>query len=373
MTYSTSKPGDIQQALINEVHRLAAERSDGNCTRDYFRNNADFTIHAVEREFGTFTNLRIAAGLQPGKFTRKIENRQGQLVLDQTRLDYIEKYVAPWSRESNEFEEDQITMVIGSDFHGESVDRFGLDVFIDTIASIQPHHVVLNGDIVDFEPIGRWAKRPNVLFDLQAEIDFTVDNILRPVREAAPDAQIDFQIGNHEYRMCSYLAEQSPGLASLRCLSFGELFHLTELDIGLILGGNILAPTLTDQKREVAKAYKVYYDTFVVTHGTATGPSAAATELNRFNMSGCSGHLHRHSYASGATLDRPFIEWHVMPKMTEDSVADVYGKGLPLGWHTGFAVVDIFPESKTHFFNPVHIRNGIAMNGGTVYRDASRR
>jgi len=263
-------------------------------------------------------------------------------------------------------------MLIASDFHGQYVDQFALRVFIDTIRRVQPAHIVLNGDVVDFEPVNRWTKGPNKLHNLQEEIDFVVDSILTPIREAAPDAVIDLITGNHEYNICRYLAEQAPGLASLRCLSFGELFKLDELAIGLVFGGNILAPTTLDKRKQAAQAYKIYYDTFVVTHGTATGPSAASAELNRFKMSGCSGHLHKQSTAYASSIDRPNMEWHVLPKMTYDSVAEVYGRGLPMEWHTGFATVDLFPETRTAFYQAVPVRDNICLSAGVVYKDVTR-
>lgn len=363
---------NIKEALLSEVIKLSKEAPSGICTRDQFRKNSSFTEHAVKREFGSFSELLRAAALEEGRITASLNSRKSVLESEVRFQSYMTEHMLPWAREPFDRDEDHVTMLVASDFHGQYVDTFALQVFIDTIRRVQPTHVVLNGDVVDFEPVNRWTKNPNKLHNLQEEIDFVVDDILTPIREAAPEAEIDLITGNHEYNICRYLAEQAPGLASLRCLSFGELFKLDQLEIGLVFGGNILAPATIDKRKQAAQAYRIYYDTFVVTHGTATGPSAASAELNRFKMSGCSGHLHKQSTAYGSSIDRPSMEWHVLPKMTYDSVAEVYGRGLPMEWHTGFATVDIFPETRTAFYQAVPIRNNLCISAGKVYRDATR-
>lgn len=360
-----------QKQLIAEVKRLAGESPSGTCTRNYFRNNSDYTEHVVKREFGNFTELLRSASMRPGRLDASYNNRRALLQTEAVYSDYFKKCVEPWTSEIQEVDANKVTMIIASDFHGEHASTFALEVFLDVVRTRQPEHVVFNGDLVNFEPVGRWSKNPNRLLDLQSEIDFSVEEILEKTREAAPDAIIDFITGNHEMWLQRYLAEQAPGLASLRCLSFGELFNLDELNIGLVHGGDLLAPSNADKKSLMSNAYKVYYDTFVVTHGTSTGPSAASTELNRFKMSGCSGHLHRPSCAYGSSLDRRYIDWHVTPKMTEDTVAEQYGKGLPLGWFTGFSIVEIFPETKTHFYQDVLMKDGICNVNGVTYYDTT--
>lgn len=358
--------------LIEEIKRLAEESPSGSCTRDYFRRNSEFSEHAVLREFGTFGELRKAAGMDPGRITAAYGNRQAALATEERFQAYAAECIYPWAREYQPVDADKVTMVIGSDFHGEMTNPFALRVFLDTITRLQPDHVVLAGDIANFEAVGRWSKNPNRLHNLQTEIDFIVEKILRATRDAAPNAQIDLILGNHEMWLNRYLAEQAPGLASLRCLSFGELFCLTELDIGLVYGGDMLAPSTTDKNRQVKAAWQSYYDTFVVTHGTATGPNAAKAELARFKMSGCSGHLHTPSSAHSSSLDRPHLEWNVLPMMTGPAVGEIYLKGLPTTWQVGFAIVDIFPETRTHFYQPVHVRSGLCMSAGALYRDGGQ-
>lgn len=360
-----------KQELVDEVIRLSADTPSGVCTRDYFRKNSDFTEHVVKKEFGTYSELLRAAGLHEGRLTVAHNNRQSLLESEVRFQEYMTKHVRPWAREHQELEQDQITMIIASDFHGEHVNRFALDVFLDTVHRLQPDHVLFAGDIVNFESVSRWTKNPNRLLNFQTEVDFVVDDILTATRERAPDAQMDYFIGNHEMWLQRLLSEQAPGLASLRCLGFAELFNLSDLDIGLVLGGDMLAPTVSTKKAQVNRAWKLYYDSFVVTHGTSTGRSAAAAELARFKVSGCSGHLHTPATAFSASLDRPDLEWNVLPMMCAPSVAEIYGKGLPMTWSCGFAIVDIFPETRTHFYQPVHVRDRLALSAGVTYRDES--
>lgn len=366
---------DIKQNLINEVLRLVEENPNGTCTRDYFRRNSDYTEHAVKREFGTFSELFRQAGVTPGKVTAAYDSRKAALEGEVKFQEYFTANVKPWAREKmgeKGKKKDQVTMVVGSDFHGEHVNPFALDVFLDTCSRLQPEHIVLAGDIVNFEPVSRWSKNPNRLHNLQQEIDFVVNNILKECRDRCPNAEIDYVIGNHEYWLQRLLAEQAPGLSSLRCLSFGELFNLTELNIGLVFGGDMLAPTPSAKQKNVNQAWKLYYDTFIVTHGTSTGRSAASTELARFKISGCSGHLHTPATAFSSSVDRPHLEWNVLPMMCKPSVGEIYLGGLPTTWSAGFAIVDIFPDSREHFYQPVHCRSGRAMSAGVVYTDARK-
>ncbi len=356
-----------KKQLVDEVIRLSEPGRP--CTRKVFREESDFTEHSVVREFGNWTELLRAAELKPGRVTNSFNNRRAALASGERFEHYWKEEIYP--RQSNwEEKRDQkaVKLAVASDFHGEHTDRFMLEVWLDTLRNQQPDHVNFNGDLANFEPVSRWAKNPNRLCNLQNEIDFITEEILVPSVEAAPNATFDLTIGNHENWLCKFLSEQAAGLASLRCLSFSSLFKLDELGIGLVHGGSVIAPNMSDMKKASSRAYKTYYDTFVVTHGTSTGPSAAASELRRFKMSGCSGHLHSPSVAYDSSPDRPQMEWHVTPKMCSDSVAEYYGGGLPLGWYTGFAMVDIFPETKTHFFNPVIMKNDMTMVGGTVYR-----
>ena len=262
-------------------------------------------------------------------------------------------------------------MMIGSDFHGEHVDPLALHSFIESARRFQPDVIVLNGDVTEFSEVSRWGKNPNMVLDLQKEIDFVVDNILRPIREAAPKAMIDFVVGNHDIRIALYLAGQAPGLASLRCLGFDELFKLKELNIGLVMGGNPLTVT-EPQKRSVAKkAYKLYYDTFIATHGTATGKDGARRELSRFGISGTSGHLHTPADVYSASVDRPHLEWHTTGCMAKTSVGDTYMGGLPVSWQVGWGLAYIFPKSKTVHWQHILRRADRIIVEGIVYEDES--
>ena len=358
-----------KEALVLEAKRLS--ETNRPVTRVRWRKEAEFSEHAVRREFGTHQEMLRAANLLEGREVRKYDLRKSHIESETRIKDYIDVNVMPWVRnEPHHRETDHAKLVVGSDFHGRHVSRFALDVFLQVNALAQPDVVVLNGDVVDFEEVGRWTSSPTRMNDIQGEIDFVVDEILAPVREAAPNAQIDYVIGNHEYRLQRYLAESAPGLATLRCLEYAELFKLDELDINLVFGGALIAPTERKRRENYIDAYKVYWDTFAVTHGTATGPQAGSKELNRFGIPGTSGHLHTHNTFSNPKPDRPHAEWNVTGMMSDPAVGHAYMGGLPTRWGVGFGVVDIFPKNKTHFFNHIHCRDGLAVWEGHVFEKA---
>lgn len=362
----------IQAELITEVLRLSTGEYDTPCTRTRWRKYSTYSEHAVKRAFVTHTNLLIAAGLQEGREIRKFTNKSAAIVAETRVSDYVKAEILPWASTSGERDSDHVVMVVGSDFHGEHSDPFALDVFLDVIRRTKPDHVVLNGDVAEFEEVGKWASPPNRLGNLQHEIDWVVNNILIPVREAAgPDCEIDLVIGNHEYRLIRYLADSCPGLASLRCLGFADLFQLARLDIGLVFGASLIDVAATEKVRRDSfkDNFKVYYDSFLVTHGTATGHYPASKELDRFRLSGTSGHIHVHQTYHKPTIDRPYAEWNTTSKMARHSVGDIYMRGLPNHWSTGFGVVNIFPEDKTSFFQHVIKKEGKMMFDGVLYRE----
>ena len=362
--------------LIADLLRIAEaewNRYPGTCSRARYRNHGWFPEAVIYDFFGNHAEFQRAAGLLDRRSSSLFRDRRARLKTEERIADYVKATVLPWAGAFERTHTDEFRMVIGSDFHGEGCDPFALAVFLDSCRRIQPEVVVLNGDVVDFAEVGRWSKNPRRLLDLQREIDWTRIHILQATREAAPDAQIDFVIGNHEYRLIRYLADTAPELATLRCLDFAELFGLKDLRINLVMNDSALAPTEADRKRSTRQSWKVYGGCFVVTHGTKAGKFPAEKELSRFGLSGCSGHVHRPQYQSTPTLTNPWADWLVTGMMAKNAVEDGKGHGAnfkvgPSSWSVGFALVSVFPAEGVAIPRPVLFKNGIAEVAGKVYR-----
>ena len=358
------------EALVADVLRIAQDpdnRYPGTCSRDRYREFGHFSQEEVYDIFGNHQELQRAADLRDARTTTAYRNRRATIKTEEKIKDYFDAEILPYAgKYEKKHRGGAKHLVVGSDFHSQECDPFALEVFLDVIRRTQPEYIALNGDVVDFPAVSKWAKPPNRLLNLQDEIDWTRKNILLPVREAAPDADISFVIGNHEYRLVRFLADAAPGLASLRSLSFGELFGLNDLEISLVHNNALLAPTEADRRRAYKENYRVYEDFYVVTHGTAAGKAAAFRELERWQMPGTSGHVHRPQFVSAPTLQCPNACWMITGMMAK---APDHGRDFIQGfnnWTTGFGFITL--DAGVALQQNVLIRGGMCEFGGTIYR-----
>lgn len=367
--------GDVvahEAYLVKDMLRIADDPANpyqGTCSRARYRKHGYFPEEVVFDLFGNHAEFQRAAGLRDSRSTTAFKNRRARLKTEERIQEYFRAEVLPWVGAYDRVQDEQhIRMLVGSDFHGHEVDRFALEVFIDVAKRIQPEVVVLNGDVFDFYEVGRWTKNPNRLLDLQGEIDWTVEHIFKPIREAAPHAQIDLVIGNHEYRLCRYIADVASGLASLRCLNFGELLSLKEHRIGLVHNDAILAPGGKEQSSEYKQTWKTYGGCFTVTHGRFGGPTPAAKELQSMGGSGTSGHVHAPSYHCKPNDRQQWQDWMITPMMAQrGSHGREFVQG-PSTWLTGFGYVDIFPDRGVSMSQLVISKDDTICFGGQIYR-----
>lgn len=363
-----------ERHLVRDIRRVAADEAlpyAGTCSRAKYRKYGWFEEEEVFDLFGNHEEFQRVAGLRDSRETTAQRNRRAKIKTEERILEYATASVLPWvgRYERAAASSGAERLVVGSDFHGKHVSRFALSVFLDVIERVQPEYVCLNGDVVDFAAVSRWSQNPNRLLDLQGEIDWTRENILTPVRAAAPEAQVDWVIGNHEYRLIRYLGDAARGLASLRCLDFADLFGLEEFRINMVWNRSSIAPAESDRKRQFKRNWKEYGDrTYVCFHGNATGKFPAAKEIADFGMSGTSGHVHRPQLHSMPTLANEYADWMSTGMMADHSAGDEYVVG-PTKWTIGFGFVTLFPGERVALQVPVLCKKGIAEFGGVVYRE----
>lgn len=314
-------------------------------SRKRYRQLGHFPEVMVEDFFGNHEEFLRAAGLGDKRNTSRCRNRAARLHTHQQVADYAQHELSRYAHlYRKEHDRDHLEVIVGSDFHSAFVDPFALDVFIEVIEIVQPDIVVLNGDVFDFPQISRHRKLPGHFhLNLQDEIDFGREKIMRRVREAAPDAEILFVIGNHEYRLVNYLADTAPEMASLRTLKFGELFGLDELEIGLVCRQSFLAPNAAAKKRDLLENWHVIGDSLVVTHGVSCAKFAADEQLKRYQKSGTSGHTHRPQVITANSLGTGALSWTSTPMMASFAVGRDY-VSEPSAWNMGFGVFSILPS-----------------------------
>lgn len=193
---------------------------------------------------------------------------------------------------------------------------------------------------------------------LQEEIDYIKKHLFIPLRMACPDSQIDFILGNHEARLFNYLCSQAPGLASLESLQFDKLFSLETYKINLVARPTWLTPNTKDQEN-----YKIYDQCFVAAHGVNCGTQHATNELNKFGLSGTSGHVHHLQTQTKRDLHglKTWISTGCMAslKSGEEYIPDL------VRWNQGFNVIHIWNEQAIQ--NYIQFADGFANVCGTFY------
>jgi predicted MPP superfamily phosphohydrolase len=338
-------------------------------SRKRYRQLGHYPEILVVDAFGNHEEFLRAAGLADTRNTSRVRNKAALIHSAQKVADYADAELRRYNdlyRKTHRH--DRLEVIVGSDFHSWFVDPFALRVFLDTISMVQPDVVVLNGDVFDFPQISRHRKLPgHFSLNLQDEIDYGREHILKAVRKAAPKAEILFVIGNHEYRLVNYLADTAPEFASLRTLKFGDLFGLDELEIGLVVRQNFLAPYDKQKKRELQENWVVIGNTLVATHGISCAKFAADEQLKRYQKSGTSGHTHRPQLITANSLGTGPLSWTSTPMMAGFAVGRDY-VSEPSAWQMGFAEFSIDTRNRIAVPNLVIVHENYASFAGRAWR-----
>lgn len=274
---------DTKQAILADLQRVAEQ---GNLTRNLYRDLGNFETFEIEKHFGTFSEAKTQAGLTATRIQRQLQGQIAKHVsfdrmreLNVDRADYGDKY----RKESGKRFQ---TVLCASDLHDKEMDPFWRHIFIDTVKRMNPDKIVLVGDVFDLPEFGKYSVDPRT-WDAVGRIKY-VHSFLEELREAAPDAEIIFIEGNHEYRLLRYLAEQAPELravlSDLHGMTVSSLLGLDKFEIRYVARGDLAAWNKGDMGREVAKNYEVLYDSILFHHH----PEGAQLGLPGFN-----GHHHQ--------------------------------------------------------------------------------
>lgn len=368
----------VRGRLLQDLHRVY-EHPDNPysgfaASRQRYRQLGHFPESLVEDFFGNHSEFLRAADLQDTRTTSRVKNKAARLHTHQQVARYAKKHVLKWvgRHQKAKGRRRHIEAIFASDFHSEQSDPFALDVLEQAVRTVSPDHLVLGGDIFDFPQVSSHRKLPGHFhLNLQQEIDWGKQNILRRFREAAPSAQIDFIIGNHEYRLVNYIADCAPAMASLNSIDFNQLFGLDELEINLVCRSSFLAPYSKGRKRDIAENWSVIGGCWVVTHGTSIARWAAASEIERFRMSGTSGHTHRPQWVTDNSLGTGPVSWMSAPMMAGFGVGRDYVPN-PSAWNMGFVHASVFPEKGLVHQQPVTIFDHWAVFSGQSYVPSKR-
>jgi hypothetical protein len=348
---------------IAELRRIAEIDTEQIVTRNYFRNHSHISESTWNRYFGTFEEFKRQAGIKLSRQQHNMERNVAKHAsvdhyrrMSVERMDYGDKYL----RENiNRFK----TIIACSDLHDVEADQFFLRVLIDTCKRVQPDAINFVGDVFDLPEFGKYSVDPRE-WDVVGRIKHAHDNIFRPLREVCPNAQMDFEEGNHEARMLRHLADATPAmravLSDLHDFTVGKLLGLDEFEINYIAKADLAAWTKRDFEKELANNYKVYWDTLVMHH---------FPHARNMGLPGVNGHHHRHEVWGMFSPIYGAYEWHQMGCGHRRSASYCEGEK----WHMGFAIINIDTHTRATNFDYVPVTDFAVSGGKWYHRNSSEQ
>lgn len=346
------------QQCIDELVRIQEGSPDREITRMYFRIHSKISDAVWTQHFGTFDEFKRQAGVKLNRQQHGLERQIAKhasvdhyRAMSHERMGYAHKF-------KRENKERYKIVIAASDLHDEEIDPFWLRVFLDTVKRIQPDDISLVGDVFDLPEFSRYTVDPRE-WDVVGRIKFAHDNILRPLREAAPEANIDLIEGNHEARMLNMLCDATPAmravLSDLHGFTVGKLFGLDEFEINYHAKLDLAAYTKRDWKSELNKNHKVYYDSFLAHHF----PHARG-----LGIPGVNGHHHSHVVWPEFNITYGSYEWHQMGCGHKREASYCNGEK----WHTGFVIAYIDTWKKKVNMDYVPVTDFAVVGGKWMYR-----
>lgn len=344
--------------MLADLQAVSDINEHGGLTRAAYREHGRFSSFEIESVFGTFAEAKRQAGITLTRIQSQVANQTARHVsvdelrkLNIDRADFGGKYLRPSGKRFQ-------TVLTASDLHDKDLDPFVRRVLVDTARRAQPDVICLGGDVFDLPEFGKYSVDPRT-WDVVGRIK-AVHDFLAELREACPDAQIDLIEGNHEFRLLRHLGEASPGikavLSDLHGWTVGQLLGLDKFEVRYIARGDLAAWNKGDIRKEIAKNYVTYFETFSVDHF----PSGI-----RRGLSGVNGHHHRYEARSFYSELRGPCNW-VQLGCGHRRAAE-YCDGHY--WNMGFLLAHIDTQKHLVAMNYIPVLDHAEVGGVFYYRN----
>ena len=345
------------QDCVDDLKAVSEAFPDKRITRDFYRQQGQCPEAAWTGHFGNFPEFLKQADLEHTRNATKIRNQ----VARHAAVDELREVSAKRSELGTVYERDDPTgrfktMVACSDLHDKECDPFYLRVLCETIKDVNPDVVCLDGDIFDVPEFGKYGVDPRE-WDVVGRMKSGID-IIRQIREAAPEAQIDFVEGNHEARVIRHLLECSPAikhiLSGIHGFDLTKLFKLDEYEVNYVANADLFTFTDAQTRKEMSKNHKYYWGC-VLAHHFPQGRD--------HGMPGFNGHNHKHLVWSEHNATYGSYEWHQMGAghIREASFCD------GTKWNNGFLVVMVDTATRDVVFDYCSIGSTFALAAGRMY------
>jgi len=356
--YVCRTPKLTAKQCIAILRRMAEAEPERVITRNYFRVHSGIPERTWRHIFGSFDEMKRAAGVMISRQVRRLElqiskHRSVDHYRDMTReaAGWGEAYLRP-SKKRNQL------LLVAGDFHDKECDPFALRVFLDTARRAKPDTVVIAGDLFDE---AEFSRHTNDLrsWDPISRIHVVHRQILAPLREAVPDAQIDLIAGNHDLWVLRHLADETPALLSilsdLHGWTLADLLGLRKYEVNFISRCDLAAWTQRQQREELRRNFKVYNDTLLVSHFTK--------DALRKGMPAISAHNHKHLCWSLESPTFGAYEVHQLGCMCARDATYTDGER----WSTGFALAHVDTAAKRTAIEYVTVGETMEVVGGKYY------
>lgn len=351
-----------REECIAELRRIAEAHPERVITRNFFRNNAVCSESTWNRYFGTFREFKAAAEITLSRHAKQLEAAIAKHAsVDPMRQMNLEKatYAGKYKRSRRGRWK---TALIGSDFHDIWCDPFHWRVFVEAARRLQPDVVVLGGDLFDLPEFGKYTVDPRSWNPVARFLH--VHKMLRELRSAAPDAQIDLLEGNHEFRLLRHLSEATPALkmilGDLHGLTVGGLFQLDQFEVNYHGPADLAVFGPRDMNEELQKNYIVLWDAVCVHH---------FPQGYDLGIPGCHGHHHHHLVRRHYSQKYGTSEWHQLGcghvRRAE------YCNGAK--WSNGFLITHVDTQSSQTNFEYVEVKDMAVLGGEFYYRKVGER
>jgi hypothetical protein len=344
------------EEVVADLQSIAAADPDKVITRNYFRVHSRYAESAWNAHFGTFAEFKRQAGIVLSRHAHRLEkdiakhaSKERMAAMTGEKLLWGDRYLRPSHRRFQ-------TVLVASDIHDIDCDAFYRRVLVETAERVQPEKIVLNGDIFDLPEFSKYTQDPR-LFAPVERIKW-VHQFLADLRDAAPEAEVTFVEGNHEYRLLRHLSEATPALmtvlSDLHGMTIPDLLGLTKYEVNFVARADLAAFTETDIKKELHKNYVILYDALLFHHfpeGFAMG------------YPGANGHHHRHLVRHGYSPHFGPYEWHQLGAGHKRQASYCAGEK----WSNGFLLVHIDTHTKRSQFEYLDLSHAHAFVGGLLY------
>lgn len=345
-----------REQCTTELRNLAEANPEQVITRNFFRNNSKMAESAWSAHFGTFAEFKRQSGITLSRHAHAMEKAVAKhaaydliATLNKDKREWAGKYLRPNGRRW------KIALVC-SDIHDKDCDPFYRRVFVDMTKRVQPDTIVLNGDIFDLPEFSKWTVDPRE-WDVLGRI-LWVHKFLDDLRAAAPNAELIFVEGNHEFRLLRHLAESTPALravlADLHGMTIPGLLGLDKYEVNYVAAADLKSWTERDIKKELKRNYFPVWNSFICHH---------FPEGRLMGFPGCNGHHHKHIVWPGFSPDFGSFEWHQLGSGHRRSAGYCNGEK----WSNGFLVAMVDTAQRLTSFEYVDTTHGHALAGGQIY------